>query len=131
MVTKEIKKSHIANLIKIAKADNKLTQEEVIFIKSIAIKLGVSSADFNEVVLNVESIKEDLPVSSEGKIHALYDLLTLMSLDMNADQEEIDICKHIGSLIGFSEDKLNKAIQLAVNNVDNVVTKEQMLEVLA
>jgi hypothetical protein len=37
MVTKEIKKSLIANLIKIAKVDNKLTKEEVIFIKSTAI----------------------------------------------------------------------------------------------
>lgn len=130
MVTKEIKKNHIANLIKIAKADNKLTQEEVIFIKTVAIKLGLSSADFNEVALNVESIKSEPPVTNDGKIQVLYDILTLMSLDMTADSEEVEICKHIGGLMGFTDEQLSKVIQLSIDNLDNVLSKEQMEEAL-
>jgi uncharacterized membrane protein (Fun14 family) len=57
-----------------------------------------------------------LPVSKETKIKVLYDVLTLISLDINADLEDIDICKRIGVLIGFSEENVNRVIQLIVGN---------------
>jgi len=131
MITKESKKNHIANLIKIAKADNVLTNEEVVFIKSIAIKLGITSNEFNEIALNTESVKEESPTTQEGKIQVLYEILTMMSLDMDANEEEIKICNHIGQLIGFSEEQVGKAIKLSVDNVDNVITKEQIASIVA
>lgn len=131
MTTKESKKFHVANLIKIAKADGKLTHEEVIFVKSVAIKLGVTSNEFNEVVLNVESVKEEVPVKQEGRVQALYDLVTMMSLDMEASSEEIEMCEHLGELIGFTKEQVDRAIKLAVDNVDSVVTKQEMEAVLA
>ncbi len=131
MTTKEAKKFHVANLIKIAKADGKLTQEEVIFVKSVAIKLGVSSNEFNEVVLNIESVKEETPVTAEGRMNALYDILTMMSLDMDANEEEIKICAHLGELIGFTKEQVDKAIKLSVDNVNNVITKDQIAAAIA
>lgn len=126
MTTKEAKKFHIANLITIAKADGKLTQEEVIFVKSVAIKLGVSSNEFNEVVLNIESVKEEIPVTTDGRLQALYDILTMMSLDMDAHEEEIKICTHLGALIGFTSEQVDTAIKLSVANVNKVITKDQI-----
>ena len=130
MKSKEAKKFHVANLIKIAKADGKLTQEEVIFVKSVAIKMGVNSTDFNQIVLNVESVKEEIPVTAEGRIQALYEILTMMSLDMNAHEEEITICEHLGELIGYTKEQVDKAIKLSVDNVNEVITKEQIAAVI-
>ena len=131
MITKESKKNHIANLIKIAKADNVLTNEEVVFIKSIAIKLGITSNEFNEIALNTESVKQESPSTMEGKIQVLFEILTMMSLDLDAHEEEIKICNHIGQLIGFTEEQVGKAIKLSVDNVDNVITKEQIASIVA
>ena len=131
MTTKESKKFHVANLIKIAKADGKLTHEEVIFVKSVAIKLGITSSEFNEVVLNAETVKEEVPATKEGRMQALYDLVTMMSLDMEASSEEIEMCEHMGVLIGFTKEQVDKAIKLAVDNVNSVVTKQQMESVIA
>jgi uncharacterized tellurite resistance protein B-like protein len=127
MITKGVKKFHVANLISIAKADGVLTTEEVIFIKSVAIKLGVSSKEFNEVVLNAETVKEETPVTDDGRIQALFNILTMMSLDMNANEEEIRICEHLAELIGFTKEQVDKAIKLSVDNIDNVVTKDQLV----
>jgi uncharacterized tellurite resistance protein B-like protein len=130
MTTEETKKFHVANLIKMAKADNKLTQEEVIFVKSVAIKLGISSADFNEIVLNVESVKPEVPATTSSRISAFYDLLTMMSLDMDAHKDEVAMCAHLGELLGFTNGQVQNAIDLCVKNVDKVVSKQEVEAVL-
>jgi len=130
MMTKEEKHTHVANLIKLAKSDKELVQDEVTFIKSIAIKLGVTSADFNEIALNVESVKDVAPFSAEAKARQFYDVLTLMSIDQKADEEEESLSRELGQKLGFSNDQVERAITLTKDNLDKVVTPEQIAEIV-
>jgi hypothetical protein len=130
MMTKEEKHTHVANLIKLAKSDKELVQDEVTFIKSIAIKLGVTSADFNEIALNVESVKDVTPFSAEAKARQFYDVLTLMSIDQKADEEEESLSRELGQKLGFSNDQVERAITLTKDNLDKVITPEQIAEIV-
>jgi len=130
MMTKDEKHAHVANLIKIAKADRTLTPEEVIFIKSIAIKLEVSSSDFNQIVLNAEAVKDAVSYSSEVKMRQFYEMLTLMSIDGDADEHEEKICREVGTILGFNEEQVQRAIGLTKENLNKVVTPEQIAEVV-
>ncbi|PCI97682.1 MAG: hypothetical protein COB15_07450 [Flavobacteriales bacterium] len=131
MTTKEIRKTHVANLIKIAKADRELTHEEILFVKTIAIKLDITSAEFNEITLNLEAVKTELPTTQEGKLRQLYDILTIMAIDADAHPEEEEMCKSIGKLIGFSDEQVMKAMKLTKENLDKVITPEQIEQIIA
>jgi len=131
MKTKEIRKTHVANLIKIAKADRELTQEEILFVKTIAIKLEITSSEFNEITLNLEAVKTELPTTKEGKLRQLYDILTLMAIDADAHPEEEEMCKNVGKLIGFTEQQVMKAMRLTKENLDEVITPEQIEQIIA
>jgi hypothetical protein len=130
MMTKEEKHTHVANLIKLAKADKELVQDEVIFIKSIAIKIGVDSSDFNNIALNVESVKEVTPVSVEVKARQFYDILTLMSIDQKADEEEENLSRELGGKLGFSKDQVERAITITKDNLEKIITPEQIAEIV-
>jgi hypothetical protein len=130
MMTKEEKHTHVANLIKLAKADKELVQDEVIFIKSIAIKIGVDSSDFNNIALNLESVKEVTPVSREVKARQFYDILTLMSIDQKADGEEENLSRELGGKLGFSKDQVERAITITKDNLEKVITPEQIAEIV-
>ena len=130
MMTKEEKHTHVANLIKLAKADKELVQDEVIFIKSIAIKIGVDSSDFNNIALNLESVKEVTPVSVEVKARQFYDILTLMSIDQKADGEEENLSRELGGKLGFSKDQVERAITITKDNLEKVITPEQIAEIV-
>jgi hypothetical protein len=130
MMTKEEKHTHVANLIKLAKADKELVQDEVIFIKSIAIKIGVDSSDFNNIALNLESVKEVTPVSVEVKARQFYDILTLMSIDQKADEEEENLSRELGGKLGFSKDQVERAITITKDNLEKIITPEQIAEIV-
>ena len=130
MMTKEEKHTHVANLIKLAKSDRELIQDEVTFIKSIAIKLGVDSSDFNKIALNVESVKDVTPVSVEVKARQFYDILTLMSIDQKADKEEEKLSRELGQKLGFTNDQVERAITITKDNLDKVITPEQIAEIV-
>ena len=130
MMTKEEKHTHVANLIKLAKADKELVKDEVIFIKSIAIKIGVDSSDFNNIALNLESVKEVTPVSREVKARQFYDILTLMSIDQKADGEEENLSRELGGKLGFSKDQVERAITITKDNLEKVITPEQIAEIV-
>jgi hypothetical protein len=130
MMTKEEKHTHVANLIKLAKADKELVQDEVIFIKSIAIKIGVDSSDFNNIALNLESVKEVTPVSREVKARQFYDILTLMSIDQKADGEEENLSRELGGKLGFSKDQVERAITITKDNLEKIITPEQIAEIV-
>ena len=130
MMTKEEKHTHVANLIKVAKADKELTHEEVVFVKSIAMKLGVTSSDFNEIALNLESVRVKTPLAIEDKARQFYDILTLMSIDQEAHEEEEKMCRDLGEMIGFNEEQVEKAILLTKDNLDKVITPQQIAEIM-
>jgi hypothetical protein len=130
MMTKEEKHTHVANLIKLAKADKELVQDEVIFIKSIAIKIGVDSSDFNNIALNLESVKEVTPVSVEVKARQFYDILTLMSIDQKADEEEENLSRELGGKLGFSKDQVERAITITKDNLEKIITPDQIAEIV-
>ncbi len=123
-------KGHIASLIKLAKADGSVSEHEINLIKIIAIKMGISSSDFNEIVINVESINSLPPSNRADKEKYLYNLLTLMKIDLKTDEDEQKICEELGLRLGFGVDEVKKAGEYMTANLDQVITFEEFLTVL-
>jgi uncharacterized tellurite resistance protein B-like protein len=125
------KKSHIAGLIKIAKSDGELSGHEVNVIKIIAIKMGISSTDFNDVVVNLDSISFIAPKTEEEKLKYLYDIFLVMKIDLEAKEEEHQICEELGMRLGFAVTDLERVAEYINKKLDHVVTIEEFKKVLS
>lgn len=124
------KKSHIAGLIKIAKSDGEISVHEVNLIKVIAINMGLSSSEFNEVVINIDTISTVPPKSEGERLRYLYDIFSVMKIDLEAKEEEHQICEELGMRLGFAVADLERVAEHMNKKLDHVVTYDEFMKVL-
>jgi hypothetical protein len=125
MIGLDDRKGHVAALLTLAKADGAISQHEVNLIKMISIRLRISSADFNHIVLNTESVNSLPPSSKEGREQYLYNLFMLMKIDLKTDPEEQQICEELGLRLGFGVSELKQAAEFMTSNFDQIITIDE------
>jgi len=130
MIGLDDKKGHIAALIKLANSDGVITQYESNLIKMIAIRMGISSNDFNEIVINVESINSVPPSTKEEKEVYLYNLFILMKIDLKSDPEEQKMCEELALRLGFGVDEVKRAGEFMTANLSEVTDFASFKKVL-
>lgn len=130
MIGLDDKKGHIAALLKLAKADGTISQHEANLIKMIAIRMGISSSDFNEIVLNLESANSIPPATREEKEMYLFQVFTLMKVDLKTDEAEQKICEELGIRLGFNTADVQRTAEFMRENLHEVVSFHEFKRVL-
>jgi len=125
MIGLDDKKGHIAALIKLAKADGAISEHEVNLIKLIAIRMGISSSDFNYIVLNTDSVNSLPPSGREEKEQYLYNIFMLMKIDLKTDEEEQKICEELALRLGFGVSEVKKAGEFMTANLKEIVSLDE------
>lgn len=97
------KKSHLKNLMALAMADGHMALEEEHLLIAIAHRLGFDENIVEEIKADLDNIEFKLPDLYEHRIEQLNDLLTLMTIDGNADPEEIDMFKNVANRFELPE----------------------------
>ena len=92
--------------------------------------MGISSSDFNEIVINVESINSLPPSSREEKETYLYHIFSLMKIDLKTDDDEQKICEELGLRLGFGVEEVKRAGEHMTDKMHDVVTIEEFKKVL-
>jgi uncharacterized tellurite resistance protein B-like protein len=115
-------RGHFANIVKIAKADNKVTIEEQALLFKIAKNLNLSPTNYSKILENPYNFPINPPVNSEDRITRLYGLATMVLADGSVALEEIKLMKKIAIGLGFSsrniEKVCEKSIELIIMNTD-------------
>ncbi len=99
----ENKEAHLANLIKIAKADGVLHPMESIFIQGIAMRMGIPQTSFSRIAAMPDLAPTTVPEDDETKFRQFCELVILSQVDfMKSDDEkkllyEIGVHMHIPS----------------------------------
>ena len=94
--------SHVRNLIALAYADGKFTDDEKMYIANVAKECGINEKELKKIIEKPEDIKFFVPEKDEDKIEELYDLILLMMIDGELDENEIFFCRMIALRLGFS-----------------------------
>lgn len=126
--------SHIRNLIALAYADGKFTDDEKMYIAMVAEESGINKEEFKKIVQNPEKIKFHVPKNDEDKIEELYDLILLMMVDGELDENEILFCRMIALKLGFSYQIVDEIVNAIIDFISNDeyldVVMEQLLTML-
>ncbi|MEM9857831.1 MAG: TerB family tellurite resistance protein [Bacteroidota bacterium] len=91
----EKNKSHIKNLIALAMADGKMSQEEEHVLFATAHRLGMSGEELEAIKAHPDSIEFKTPQSYGDKIEQIYDFISLISVDGDIDEQEVKLCRSL------------------------------------
>ncbi len=94
------KRSLLAQLIKMAKADKEVKQSEFQFLFSISQQLGFPDDEFRE--LFEENITFEPPKFEADRIIQFHRLVLLMNVDQEIDSEELQLIRTAGIRLGLN-----------------------------
>jgi len=109
-------RGHFANIVKIAKADQKVTPEEEAFLFKMAKNLNLSIESFNRILNNPEKFPINPPGNSEERSTRLHGLAKMVLADGDVAEEEIKLMQKIAIGLGFSSSNVEKVCKCRIGD---------------
>lgn len=97
------KKSHLSNLIALAKADGHLHEHEERLIYKVGEKYRLKEKQIKKLIDGETETGVFIPESHEKKMEQLYDLVRMVYADGVVEEDEIQFCKTVVRQFGIKE----------------------------
>jgi uncharacterized tellurite resistance protein B-like protein len=121
------KLSLLSELVKLAKADQEIREEEYNFLRAIAKQLNVSDEDFQRVF--EEYIEFTPPVNEFDRIVQFQRLVLMMNVDRSISKEEILYMRQIGIRMGLVPRATDEVLSEMNKHPNGLIPPEQLLSI--
>ncbi len=112
---KQNKLRRLQNLLALAFADGKITNEEIQYIINKARKAGFSDKDLQVLANLPTSAQPYVPESQQEKENHIKELMIIMAVDGTISSEEMGLCKFLAIKMGINPDIVDQfAKQFAI-----------------
>lgn len=85
--------SHVRNLVALAYADGKFSDEEKQYVANVATEVGMTADEMKLIINDPEGIRFEMPSNDIEKLEQLYDLILLMMIDGELNENEMIFCR--------------------------------------
>ena len=106
--------SHFANIVRIAKSDNKISTEEVEFLAKVSNKYNISDEKFREILKNPEKVPTIAYLDHLERIERLYDLLLMVKADHHVEEAEVSMLRRITTGLAFPLNRVDMIVDRAI-----------------
>jgi hypothetical protein len=125
---KQRNKGHFSSIVRLALADGVFAPEERAFLDKLAIRLEISSAEYEEILENPTKYPINPPYLNAQRIERLYDLARMVNIDNHlGDNQEVMLYK-LSLGIGFTSENVKAIVSKALELVNQKVDSETFLE---
>lgn len=115
---------HFSNIVKMAKANGKISEEEEALLIKSAKKLHITTEEFKIILENPDKFPINPPVNYEERIERLFFLTKMIVADGEVNELQVILLRKVAIGLNFpvdTVDKLcNEAIQLVIKDNDLV-----------
>ena len=115
-------KGHFSAIVRVAIADGAMTKEEKAFLDKLAVRLEISSSEYEEILENPSKYPINPPYLHTQRLERLYDLSRMVYADHVLGQKQKDILTKFCLALGFTPGNVSfivdKAFSLLMMNVD-------------
>lgn len=119
--------SLLTELVKLAKCDNEVRDQEYEFLLAMAKSLDVSKEDFDQLF---EKYIEFTPPESEfDRIVQFHRLVLLMNIDKETSDEEIKNLKDIAIRLGLSPTATNRVLAVMEQYPNKLIPPQKLIEI--
>lgn len=106
--------SHFANIVRIAKADDEISKEEIEMLTKISRKYNISNEQFKEILRNPDTIPTIAHLECEERVERLYELLQMVEADQRIEKSEVSMLKKIVTGLAFPLHAVDEIVEQAV-----------------
>ncbi len=110
------KETHIKHLINLAKADGQVHPHELIFIQSLALRMGIDGAVFQRIASHPDLVPFRISTKDDERFAQLCELVMLLHIDQGSDPEELSYVEQVGVKLGFSAELVDKLVDYFRSN---------------
>ncbi len=96
-------KAHLNILVKLAKIDGVLVQDEIRLITKIGLANGMTDKEIQECFDHPQALETLEELTADEKYEFLYNVIQLMKIDGRLHQEEIEFCAKVVSRLGYDQ----------------------------
>ena len=108
-------KAHFASIASIAMSDGKISDDEQVLLKSLAIKLEVDDSDVYKILQDPTKYPIIPSNSVEERLERLHDLFDMIFSDNRIDAKELGLITKYAIGLGYNSKTANDLIQ---NSID-------------
>ena len=108
---------HFANIIKLAVADDKISDNEQEVIASLKRQLYISDADYEIVLRSPNSIPMTPPASLNARLERFFNLIAVVLADNVIKEKEVRLLERITVGLGFVASDVKRVVSKAINFV--------------
>ncbi len=120
--------SLIIALIKMAQADDYVHHFEQMNIQMLSNALGVNHAEIALLKQNLDDVPVVPPETKDQKLEYFWRILTMMKMDLTADERELILAKELGLAMDLSKFEVTGLVSHMVENVLGFVSFEEFME---
>lgn len=106
--------SHFANIVRIAKSDDQISPEELVFLTKVANKYNISDDQFKAILKSPNKIPTVSHLDCVERIERLFELLTMIRADHHVEIEEVSVLRKIVTGLAFPIHKVDKIVDHSV-----------------
>ena len=106
--------AHFAALATLAASSGVVAAEEKKMLDRFAEKLGITAAEYKEVMKKENKYPIEPPSDAEKRLERLFDLFKIIFADHQIVEEEMVLLKKYAIGLGFSGEKADKLIERSV-----------------
>lgn len=119
--------SLLAELIKLAKADDEIREIEFQFLLSIAAQMGVTKEDFK--ILFEQYIEFNPPKLEFERIIQFQRLVLLMNVDLDINETELEYIKDLGMRMGLHPMATSEVLKVMHDYPTKVIPPERLISI--
>ncbi len=113
--------SHFANIVRIAKSDNQISQEEIAFLSKVSKKYNITDENFKEILKFPENIPTIAHLDCIERIERLYELMVMVKADHQIQHEEVMMLRRIVTGLAFPLNRVDMIVDHSITiNVEEV-----------
>lgn len=98
------KKTHIKNLLALAKVDGHMHEKEIALLFRIAKHYGLKTRQVQQLIDSDEHFDINVPDNHNDRMNLLYDLILMVYADDVVDHHEILFCEEAVSQFGMKKE---------------------------
>lgn len=103
--------SHFANIVRIAKSDNEISSEEIVFLAKVSKKYNITDEEFKEILKSPESIPTIAHLDCIERIERLYELIIMVKADDHIEKEEVLMLRRITAGLAFPINRVEMIVE--------------------
>ncbi len=117
------KKSHLRNLIALARSDGDFHEAEEQLIYKLGVKYGLKEQHIKKMIANRKEFSLVVPPDHEQKMDQLFDIMQLIYADGIVEPDEIAFCEDTVLKFGYKKEIVNWLLDLFAT--EEVVTPQE------